>query len=641
MKKIVLETRRRWNWKVFLVLAGLVILAAFAILPYSLHLLNVYSDTDASVPGWGIIVRNALVNGLLVGVLGGIGLALANRIGLGLPFVEGWVKREPVPFRFRSTVAIGWIAAVGSATAILFLQNVVFGPPMMALFQEIGYIVPEDAVAPPFYGFLAAFSAGVTEETIFRLFGLSTLAWLGGLLFHESDGRPKLAVFWIANLIFALGFGAAHLPAAASLGWPINTLIIARTLVLNGIGGLVLGWLFWTFGLETAMLAHFLGDVILYTLLPIIALQDGETARMLALAGVAVVVLLTLVWACWFLIIENRKHRLYRLQRDIAGYHKYIPPVLRGEKTRGNHAICIQNLTRDFDSVRALNNLSLEIPSGSIFGFLGPNGAGKTTTIRLLLGLLEPTSGSAQVLGFDTQTQADQVRAHTGALLEHTGIYEQMSAEDNLAFYGRAFLMSDAACKARIQELLTHMGLWERRKDRAGNWSRGMVQKLALARTLLHRPSLVLLDEPTAGLDVQAAVAIREDLAYLSSQENVTIFLTLHNMVEAEKLCHQVAVIREGSLVAVGSPDELRARASSPKVEITGRGFNDQALKLLQAHPQVGAIEIRNSHLVIDLLAETDVAPLVSILVGAGAQVEGVNRGLASLEEVFLSLTGE
>jgi ABC-2 type transport system ATP-binding protein len=304
-------------------------------------------------------------------------------------------------------------------------------------------------------------------------------------------------------------------------------------------------------------------------------------------------------------------------------------------------AMCLENLTKDFGPVRAVDAVSLEIPSGIIFGFLGPNGAGKTTTIRLLLGLLEPTSGHARVLGFDAHTHSDQVRAKTGALLEHTGIYEQMSAEDNLEFYGRAFRIPTAERKARIRELLSHMGLWERRRDRAGNWSRGMKQKLALVRTLLHRPSLILLDEPTAGLDVQAAVAIREDLQSLASREDVTIFLTTHNMVDAEKLCHQVAVIRDGSLMASGSPDDLRSRAGGPRVEITGRGFSQQALELLRAHPKVAATQTQNSHLVIELLAETDVAALVSILVGAGAQVEEVRRGKASLEEAFLTLTGE
>jgi len=307
MKKFVLETKRPWNWKVFLVLAGLIIPAAFAIVPFSLHRINAYSEAGTNAPEWQVIVVNALINGLIISLLGGLGLLIANRIGLGMPFVEGRVKHEPIPYPFRNTVAIGWIAAVGFALSILILQNWVFGPPMQALFEEIGYIVPEEAVTPPLYGFLAAVSAGITEETIFRLFGLSLLAWLGGLLFHDPDGRPKLAVLWTANILFAVAFGAAHLPGAATIGWPINTLIITRTLVLNGIGGLILGWLFWTFGLETAMLAHFLTDVILYTLLPIISLQESDTARYIAVAGVTIVVLLTLVWAWQILAAKKSK----------------------------------------------------------------------------------------------------------------------------------------------------------------------------------------------------------------------------------------------------------------------------------------------------------------------------------------------
>jgi ABC-2 type transport system ATP-binding protein len=600
--------------------------------------LNTFSESNNDFPGWGIILRNTLINAMAVGFLGGIGLVLANRIGLGLPFLEGWVKREPVPYRFINIVAIGWMAAFCMAFSTILLQNYVFGPPMQALFAEIGYVTPEEAITPPLYGFLAAFHAGITEETVFRLFGLSLLAWLGSLLFHDPDGRPKLFVLWAANILFALAFGASHLPGAASIGWPINSLIIVRTVVLSGVGGLVLGWLFWTFGLETAMLAHFLGDVVLYTLIPIIALQQSQLARNIALVGVVVVVLLALFWAVWHLV---REKSLFQAQKQSAKENVQIPPVNLVRNIKSDHAICIHELTRDFGSVRALDSLSLEIPSGSIFGFLGPNGAGKTTTIRLLLGLLEPTSGSALVLGFDPRTQADQIRAHSGALLEHTGVYEQLSAEDNLEFYARAFCKPAAERKARIQELLTHMGLWERRKDRAGNWSRGMKQKLALARTLLHRPSLILLDEPTAGLDVQSAVSIREDLQALASQEDVTIFLTTHNMTDAEKLCDQVAVIRDGKLVATGSPDELRARAARPQVEIKGRGFSDLALHSLRSLPQVTSVESHNSHVLINLLSETDTANMVSILVTAGAQVEEVHRRKASLEEVFLSLTGE
>ena len=308
-------------------------------------------------------------------------------------------------------------------------------------------------------------------------------------------------------------------------------------------------------------------------------------------------------------------------------------------------AIRTDRLTRDFASeagpVRAVDTLSLDVPAGIVFGFLGPNGAGKTTTLRLLLGLLEPTQGRAEVLGLDTLSQADAVRTACGALLEHTGVYEQMSAEDNLELYGRIWRLPRAERKARIKELLSHIGLWERRKDPVAKWSRGMKQKLALARTLLHRPALIFLDEPTAGLDVQSAVEVRNDLAALAAREGVTVFLTTHNMTEAEKLCSQVAVIRDGGLVALGHPDELRARAGGPRVEVFGRGFTEDALSLLRARPEVADAEARNGQLSIDLLGEAATAPLVSLLVSAGAEVEEVRRGKASLEEVFLTLMGE
>lgn len=638
MKKIFLATRRPWNWKVFLVLIGLVIPAAYAILPFSVHQLNAYSEGGANAPGWEVLLVNALINGLIISVLGGIGLLIANRIGIGMPFVEGWVKGKRVSVRFRNVVAIAWIVGVGIAIAYLILQKWVFGPPMLALFEEIGYTVPEEAVMPPLYGFLAAFSAGTTEETLCRLFGLSLIAWLGGMLFQESDGRPKLVVLWIANILFALVFGAAHLPAAESMGWPITPLIVTRTLVLNGIGGLVLGWLFWTFGLETAMLAHFLGDVVIYTLLPIIALQESESARYATLAVVVVMVVMALVWAWRTLIVDGRRNPIHT--RVTQPENKPALPVAMPSKSISDLAICTHNMTKDFETVRALDHLSVEIPTGSIFGFLGPNGAGKTTTIRLLLGLLEPTSGNATVLGFDARTQADQIRACTGALLEHNGLYEQMSAEDNLEFYGRVFMMSEGERQARIQELLTHLGLWERRKERVGIWSRGMRQKLALARTMLHQPKLILLDEPTSGLDVQASVSVREDLAALASRERVTIFLTTHNMADVEKLCDQVAVIRAGRMVAVGTPQELRDKASGQRIEIAGRGFSERALKVLQARPEVAAVNTQNHHLIVDMVDGTDTAALVSLLVGAGVQVEEVRRSKASLEEVFLRLTG-
>jgi ABC-2 type transport system ATP-binding protein len=290
--------------------------------------------------------------------------------------------------------------------------------------------------------------------------------------------------------------------------------------------------------------------------------------------------------------------------------------------------------------MRAVDHVSLEVPVGSIFGFLGPNGAGKTTTINLLLGLLPPTSGRAAVLGFDTGEHPDEVRAHTGALLDDDGLYEQLTVEENLEFYGRVWRLSPRELRARMEELLTHMGLWDRRTDRAGTWSRGMKRRLALARALLHRPEVVFLDEPTAGLDVMAANEVREDLAGLASQAGITIFLTTHDMVEAERLCDQVGVIRAGELVAVGDPDVLRSKAS-PKVEVVGRGFSDEAQRRLVAHPGVVGASVEKDRLTIDLASPMNVAPLVQILVVAGVEIEEVNKPRASLEEVFLTLMQE
>ncbi len=302
------------------------------------------------------------------------------------------------------------------------------------------------------------------------------------------------------------------------------------------------------------------------------------------------------------------------------------------------YALRTTQLTRDFAAVRAVDGISLEVAPGTVFGFLGPNGAGKTTTIRLLLGLLEPTSGQAEVLGFNTRTQADEIRARCGALLEQNGIYERLSAYDNLDFYAKIWRMPAAERQARIKELLTNLDLWDRRDETAGNWSRGMKQKLAVARALLHRPALVFLDEPTAGLDPIASAALRDDLANLAQSEGVTIFLTTHNLTEAEKLCAQVGVIRQGKLIATGSPDELRRTSGQPRLEISGSGFSEQALGAIRALPAVSAVHNGAGQIVVEFHQSGSSAPIVNLLVQAGAQIEEVRKGKADLEQAFLSL---
>lgn len=306
-----------------------------------------------------------------------------------------------------------------------------------------------------------------------------------------------------------------------------------------------------------------------------------------------------------------------------------------------DNAIRTHHLGRTFGPITAVEALDLTVPRGSIFGFLGPNGSGKTTTIRLLLGLLTPTTGSATVLGYDVATQAPAIRERTGALLEHNGLYERLSAYDNLDFYARIWHLSAGERRSRIHELLAHFGLWDRRHDRVSVWSRGMRQKLAVARTMLHHPELIILDEPTAGLDPMAAAALREDIASLVVREGTTVFLNTHNLAEAEKLCDRVGVIRYGKLLAVDSPDHLRARRGSPRIEVVGRNLGAPVLDALRARPEVQGLEPHNDHLTLTVAPDAEVAPLVRLMVSRGAEVEEVRRGADSLESVFLKLMAE
>ncbi len=309
--------------------------------------------------------------------------------------------------------------------------------------------------------------------------------------------------------------------------------------------------------------------------------------------------------------------------------------------TSKNTSISTHDLHCQFGEVHAVDGITFEVQTGTLFGFLGPNGAGKTTTIRLLLGLLEASSGSAEVLGFDTRTQADQIRLNCGALLEQTGLYERLSAEDNLDLFGRIWHIPATERAERIRSLLEKMGLYDRRKEMVNTWSRGMKQKLAVVRTLMHNPKLVFLDEPTDGLDPVAAASLRDDLVDLARQHGVTVFLTTHNLAEAEKICDQVAVINKGKLLTVGSPDELRLQKSEHTLIVVGRGFSESVLTDLRAMPDVEAVELQDHHLVVHFKRETDSGNLVQFLAAKGVMIDEVRKGKASLEEAFLALLEE
>ncbi|MHB8135554.1 MAG: ABC transporter ATP-binding protein [Anaerolineaceae bacterium] len=306
-----------------------------------------------------------------------------------------------------------------------------------------------------------------------------------------------------------------------------------------------------------------------------------------------------------------------------------------------DYAIQTKKISKSFGQIKAVDQVSFEVQPGTIFGFLGPNGSGKTTTIRLLLGLLEPTEGSSNVMGFDPLSEGQKVRENCGALLEHTGLYERLTALENLDFYGRVWHLSSEERKNRIKELLEKVDLYNRRDEIVKGWSRGMKQKLAVSRVMLHRPKVIFLDEPTAGLDPVASSAFRDDLLNLVQHSGVTVFLTTHNLTEAEKLCQQVGVIKNGKLIMVGSPDELKLLKRSTVTEIVGSGFTDGLIASINQLRGIESVVLQDHHLRITFTEGADSSFLVPFLVQQGVLIEEVRKGKASLEDVFLTMMEE
>jgi ABC-2 type transport system ATP-binding protein len=304
-------------------------------------------------------------------------------------------------------------------------------------------------------------------------------------------------------------------------------------------------------------------------------------------------------------------------------------------------AIATQALSKRFGATVAVQELSLEVPKGTVFGFLGPNGSGKTTTVRLLLGLLEPDAGSASVLGTEVVRDADRVRAVSGVLLERAGLYERLTAEDNLELFGRIWRVPRSDRRARTRELLEQINLWDRKDDIVRDWSTGMRQKLAIARALYHRPAVLFLDEPTRGLDPVATASLHDDIQRLVHEEGVTVFLNTHNLAEAEKLCHRIGVIRRGRLVAEGTPEDVRARGKGQHITVQADNVGAPVLRQVEQLPGVRNVMGSDGGFVATVDPGASAAPIVESLVRHGVSVEEVRKETASLEEVFLTLVEE
>ena len=300
-------------------------------------------------------------------------------------------------------------------------------------------------------------------------------------------------------------------------------------------------------------------------------------------------------------------------------------------------AIEADGLTRAFGPVLAVEGVSLRIPRGHVFSLLGPNGAGKTTTVRLLTTLLAATAGEARVAGHDVRTEALAVRAKVGLLTEVPGLYESLSAWRNLEFYAELHGLDGSRRDARIRAVLERLGIWERRTARIATFSKGMKQKIAIARALVHEPEVLFLDEPTASLDPESAQVVR-DFIRESRAEGTTVFLNTHNLHEAERVSDAVAILR-GRVLATGSPQELarslwpsrtavRLRLVTPAVVDAARG----ARGVIEAVPQGDVL-----HLELEDPAR-DTPGAVTAIVQAGGEVLGVGESEHTLEEVYLRL---
>ena len=302
------------------------------------------------------------------------------------------------------------------------------------------------------------------------------------------------------------------------------------------------------------------------------------------------------------------------------------------------------SLSRRFGEKNAVDELTLEVQAGEIFGFLGHNGAGKTTTVRLLNGVLEPTDGTAKVLGLDPQKEGPSLRARTGVLTETPSLDERLTARENLSFYAELYNVPRGEVVDRVDVLLAEFDLAERADEKVGGYSKGMKQRLALARALLHKPEVLLLDEPTAALDPVAARHVHTMVENLARREGCTVFLCTHNLVEAQRLCDRVAVLEHGRLVALGTPSEL-TRQYVKRLELDLEVDPMQtaaALQILQRFPElvIGAPKQEKDILTLTICGWGSIPELLSILVNEGLRVYRLAPREVDLEEVYFAIHG-
>ena len=301
-------------------------------------------------------------------------------------------------------------------------------------------------------------------------------------------------------------------------------------------------------------------------------------------------------------------------------------------------AISIKNVKKTLGNREILKGISFNVEMGDIFGYLGPNGAGKTTTIRILLGLFQAESGKQEILGQDIKLS--ETRRKIGFVLDADGLYDNMTAEENMEYYARIYGLFKA--KKRIRELLDMVELGNRAKDRAGAYSKGMRQRLALARAMVHDPEVLILDEPTSGVDPSGQIEIRQIMIDMARKKNKTIFLSSHNLDEVQRICNRIALIDRGEIKLYGELESLRQGMSKRMVIIEIAQFIPESLLAeLKGLSCLGLQEMKENSLIFSPEQGTEVSDIIGILTSRGVKIEEATRKEASLEEMYSTILKE
>ena len=304
--------------------------------------------------------------------------------------------------------------------------------------------------------------------------------------------------------------------------------------------------------------------------------------------------------------------------------------------------IVCDGLTKRFDKITAIQEFTVKIPDGQIFGLLGPNGAGKTTTMRMLSCLIRPTSGRAFIDDYEIGKEPDNqtIRGMIGLLPEVPGLYNTLGAYKNLDYYAQFYGVPKEKRVESIKATLTNLGLWDRRDEPVGNFSKGMKQKIAIARALVHDPRYIFLDEPTASLDPEAAKTVREYILELKKRGD-TILINTHNLAEAERICDCVALVKN-RLVKVGNPKQLARGLFARTINITLQKIPPTLLKQIASLKFVSEARVSGKQLILNVSNPEEDNPLViDWLLKQGLQVQFVSEAEHSLEDVYLKLIGE